>query len=163
MDLGFVGPKYTWTNKRQLVNLILEQIDRCFTNPLWRALYPEAVVTHLPRIYSDHHLVLIELFNPNPDRANRPFHFQSMWLLHPDFSRVVREAWPEGRPLNLATEEFTRNVKKWNVEVSGNLFARKRRVLAHLNGTQKALANNPSESLIRLEKYLMDEYSSILL
>ena len=130
----------------------MERIDICFANLLWRVLYPEAVVTHLPRIYSDHHLVLIELFNPNPDRANRPFHFQSMWLLHPDFSRVVREAWPEGRLLNLATREFTRNVKKWNVEVFGNLFARKRRVLARLNGTQKALANNPSESLIRLEK-----------
>ena len=143
--------------------MILERIDRCFANPLWRVLYPEAVVTHLPRIYSDHHPVLIELFKPNPDRANRSFRFQSMWLLHPNFSRVVREAWPKGRPLKLATEEFTRNVKKWNVEVSGNLFAQKRRVLARLNGTQKALANNPSESRIRLEKDLMDEYSSILL
>ena len=152
VDLGFTGPKYTWTNKRQLVDLILERIDRCFANLLWRVLYPKAVVTHLPRIYFNHHPVLIELFKPNLDRANRPFRFQSMWLLHPDFSRVVREAWPEGRLLNLATEEFTRNVKKWNVEVFGNLFAQKRRVLARLNGTQKALANNPNESLIRLEK-----------
>jgi len=76
---------------------------------------------------------------------------------------VVREAWLEGRPLHLAKEEFTRKVKKWNVEVFGNLFTQKRRVLARLNGIQKALANNPSESLIRLEKYLIDEYSSILL
>ena len=27
VDLGFAGPKYTWTNKRQLTNLILEKID----------------------------------------------------------------------------------------------------------------------------------------
>ena len=27
VDLGFVGPKYTWMNKRQLTNLILERID----------------------------------------------------------------------------------------------------------------------------------------
>ncbi|KAL0017636.1 hypothetical protein SO802_004705 [Lithocarpus litseifolius] len=163
VNLGFVGPKYTWTNKRQLADLILERIDRCFANPLWRVLYPEAVVTHLPRIYSDHHPVLIKLCKPNPDRANRPFRFQSMWLLHPDFSRVVKEAWPEGRPLHLATEDFTRKKKKWNFEVFGNLFNRKRRVLARLSGTQNALANNPSESLIRLEKDLIDEYSSILL
>lgn len=34
VDLGFVGPKYTWTNKRRILDLILERIDRCFANPL---------------------------------------------------------------------------------------------------------------------------------
>ena len=28
VDLGFVGPKYTWTNKRKISNLILERLDR---------------------------------------------------------------------------------------------------------------------------------------
>ena len=42
-------------------------------------------------------------------------------------------------------------------------FSRKKRVLARLNGTQKVLANNPSESLMRLEDHLIEEYSSILL
>ncbi|XP_030958466.1 uncharacterized protein LOC115980342 [Quercus lobata] len=163
VDLGFVGPKYTWTNKRQLTDLILERIDLCFANPLWRVLYPEAAVTHLPRTYSDHHLVLIELWKPQTDRANRPFRFQSMWLLHPEFPRVVKEAWSEGGSLHPATVEFTRKVRKWNSEVFGNLFARKRRVLNRLSGTQRALANNPSESLLRLEKWLIEEYSSILL
>ena len=51
VDLGFAGPKYTWTNKRQILDLILERMDRCFANPIWRILYPEAVVTHLPRTF----------------------------------------------------------------------------------------------------------------
>ena len=163
VDWGFVGPKYTWTNKRQLSNLILERIDRCFANPLWRVLYPEAAVTHLPIIYSDHHLVLIELWKPETDRANRPFHFQSIWLLHPEFPRVVKEAWSGGGSLHPTTTGFTRKVRKWNSEIFGNLFARKRRVLNRLSGTQGALANNPSESLLWLEKCLIEEYSSILL
>ena len=33
LDLGFFGPKYTWSNRRQLTDLILERIDRCFDNP----------------------------------------------------------------------------------------------------------------------------------
>ena len=86
-----------------------------------------------------------------------------MWLLHPDFPRIVKEAWSEEIPLSLAITNFTRRAKKWNYKVFGNLFARKRRVLARLNGTQKALAKNPRKSLIRLEKQLIDEYSSILL
>ena len=33
MDLGFSGPKYTWTNKRELGNLIQCKLDRCWVNP----------------------------------------------------------------------------------------------------------------------------------
>ena len=29
MDLGFSGPIYTWTNKRELDNLIQCRLDRC--------------------------------------------------------------------------------------------------------------------------------------
>ena len=163
VDLGSADPKYTWTNKRQISDLILERLDRCFTNPIWRILYLEAVVTHLPRTFFYHHLVLIELWKPNANGLERPFRFQTMWLLHHDFHRIVREAWPEGVPLKVATTNFTRKAKKWNYEVFGNLFARKKRVLAKLNGTQKALAENPTESFIRLENQLIEEYSFILL
>ncbi|KAK4577430.1 hypothetical protein RGQ29_027791 [Quercus rubra] len=61
VDLGFAGPKFTWTNRRPILSLILERIDRCFANPVWCILYPEALVTHLPRTFSDHCPVLIEL------------------------------------------------------------------------------------------------------
>lgn len=33
VDMGFSGPRYTWSNKRELNNLILERIDRFFMNP----------------------------------------------------------------------------------------------------------------------------------
>ena len=75
LDLGFSGPKFTWSNLRQVPDLILERIDRSFANPSWRLLYPEASVTHLPRIFSDHCPVLLELSKPPPASINRPFHF----------------------------------------------------------------------------------------
>ena len=78
VDLGFVGPKFTWSNKRQITDLILERIDRCFANSLWRIMYPEAVVTHLRKTFSNHHLVLIELSRPNPNQLSKPFRFQTM-------------------------------------------------------------------------------------
>ena len=84
-----------------------------------------------------------------------------MWLLHPQFPKVVEEAWYGDRPLLSAISEFTIKVKKWNQEVFGNLFARKKRVLAHLGGVQKALSYNPSESLIRLEKCLLEDHALI--
>ena len=32
VDMGFSGPRYTWTNKRDLNNLILERMDSFFMN-----------------------------------------------------------------------------------------------------------------------------------
>ena len=65
---------------------------------------------------------------------------------------MVEKAWPGDRSLPLAISDFTTKVKKWNFEVFRNLFARKRRVLARLGGVQEAIACNPSEALLRLEK-----------
>ena len=64
LDLGFSRPKFTWSNLRQISDLVLERIDRCFANSEWRVLFPEASVTHLPRVFSDHYPVLLELFRP---------------------------------------------------------------------------------------------------
>lgn len=86
-----------------------------------------------------------------------------MWLLHPEFPLVVQQAWLENRKLHTAISDFASRAKKWNAEVFGNLFARKRRVLARLNAAQKALAKNPNYFLLDLEKKLIEEYSLILL
>ena len=163
LDLGFAGPKYTWTNKRPVSSLILERIDRCFGNPSWRMLYPEATVTHLPRTFSDHCPVLIDLLGSKSESNNRPFRFHTMWLLHPQFPKVVEEAWAGERTLLPAISDFTVKVKKWNIAVFGNLFNRKRRVLARLGGAQKAIACHPSDDLLRLEKTLIEEHASIML
>ena len=158
LDLGFVGPKYTWTNRRPISDLILERIDRCFANPSWRVLYPKATVTHLTRTYSDHCPVLIELFGYTPSGQNKPFRFHTMWLLHPRFPNIVQEAWTAGKDLQESIMDFVGKAKHCNYNVFGNLFAKKKRVLARINGTQKALASRPSDFLLNLEKQLIEEY-----
>ena len=163
IDLGFTGPKYTWANRRPITSLILERIDRCFANSGWRLLYSEAIVTHLPRTFLDHCPVLLELSKSSNNNFNKPFRFQTMWLLHPDFYTVVQQAWVENRALQRAMTGFVDRVKKWNVEVFGNIFAKKRRVLARLNGVQKAIAENPNDFLLNLENQLLSEYSLILM
>ncbi|KAL4621362.1 hypothetical protein ACB092_06G222000 [Castanea dentata] len=60
IDMGFTGPRYIWTNKRDISNLILERIDRFFMNPDWCVLYWDAKVTHLPHCHYDHCIVLME-------------------------------------------------------------------------------------------------------
>ena len=79
VDMGFSGPRYTWTNRREINNLIQERIDRVFMNPSWCLLYPDAKVSHLTRCHSDHCPILLQT---NPIRQlhlTRPFKFQSFW------------------------------------------------------------------------------------
>lgn len=59
VDLGFLGFRYTWTNKRDINNLILERIDRFFMNLEWCVLYLDSKVTHLPRYHSDYCSILL--------------------------------------------------------------------------------------------------------
>ena len=60
VDLGFSRPRYTWTNRKDLNNLIQERIDRFFINLSWCLLYLEARVTHLTRCQFDRFLVLMK-------------------------------------------------------------------------------------------------------
>ncbi|GLT52016.1 hypothetical protein SLA2020_253800, partial [Shorea laevis] len=80
IDLGFVGPKFTWSNKRPISQLIQARLDRAFANPSWNLLYPNAMVKHLPKTHSDHCPILLPVTSSPHHFGNRPFRFQSMWL-----------------------------------------------------------------------------------
>lgn len=57
IDIGFSGPRFTWTNIRE----IQERIDRFFVNSQWCLMYLEARVVHLTRCHSNHCPVLMEM------------------------------------------------------------------------------------------------------
>ena len=86
-----------------------------------------------------------------------------MWLSHNDFPAIVRESWT-GMDDNLAGAifRFTHKAQIWNKEVFGNIFVKKRQIMARLLGAQRALANNPNTFLINLQDQLAGEYSEIL-
>ena len=152
-DLDFQGPRYTWTNKHDLCSLIQERLDRFFANPNWCVLYPEAQVTHIPRCSLDHCPVLMEL-EPQPSiRLNRPF-IHSFWLLDNSFPKIVQNAWSTESGLYGSIAKFKRDASEWNWVHFGNIFAKKKRILARLGGIQRSMAKRPSSFLINLEKQL---------
>ena len=97
-------------------------------------------MTHLARVNLDHYPLLLNLYPNLVANSNRPFRFQPMWLSHKDFPAIVRESW-EGREEDLpgAITRFTQKAQTWNKEVFGNIFVRKRQIMARLLGTQRAL------------------------
>ena len=93
VDLGFFGPRFTWTNGREIQDLIQEMIDRFFVNPDWYLNYPDARVTHLTRCHSDHCPVLLETMPHRRIHLDCPFKFQRYWLSDLTFPKVVSQAW----------------------------------------------------------------------
>ena len=162
IDLGFHGPRFTWSNLRELSDLIQERLDRCFANSSWRILFPEASVHHLTRTHSDHCPVLLCLDKSPSLMLPRPFRLQSMWMSHPSFSEVVDGAWLGTNPLQTKISVFTESAKVWNKEVFGNLVHKKARLEARLRGIQVSLALGPNSFLVNLEKQLRLEFLDIL-
>lgn len=79
VDLGFSGSKFTWTNiKYHTRGLIFERINKAFANPSWLDFFPNASVAHLPRVTSDHP-ILLNLFCDSRNRQPHPFRFEIMW------------------------------------------------------------------------------------
>lgn len=132
IDLGFSGPRFTWSNHHPLTHLIQERIDRVFANADWNVLYPNDSVKHLERAHSDQNPVLLSLTNASGIHLTRPFKYQPMWLSHPSFLEVVREAWVRPNDLHVAINNFTTNAKLWNKEHFGNIFHRRKRASARL-------------------------------
>ncbi|XP_060965331.1 uncharacterized protein LOC133034293 [Cannabis sativa] len=88
-----VGPKFTWKH-----GSILERLDWCTSNQLWRDLFPHATLFHLGFYGSDHRVLKIMFQDPHfaAQRSNR-FHFENHWLKDPSFSNLLISSWANSR------------------------------------------------------------------
>lgn len=97
-------------------------------------MYQDANVLVLPRVRSDHHPILVELeeLRGRVKGVERSFRFDTAWLQHNEFADFVRKSWEAGIEVPKALEGLSTQLKVWNRVVYGNIFQRKRRVLARL-------------------------------
>ena len=77
------------------------------------------------------------------------------------FPVVVSSAWNQAHSFQGATNNFVTEVKRWNKNYFGNVYSKKRRIIAQLNGIQKAISSRPSSNLLELEKLLQRELEII--
>ena len=76
IDLGFQGPRFTWTTKSPTWNgPIQERLDRGLGNAEWKMLFPAAEIHHLPRVKSDHCPIML-LTDPLEQKSPKPFWFK---------------------------------------------------------------------------------------
>lgn len=97
-----------------------EQLDRAFANAAWKLKFPNATITHLPAIRSDHKPLLFQS-NPTQSHLPKPFRFETMWTTHLDSGQIIQEAWNRS-PSFLSRIKYTKiALKEWNQKVFGHV------------------------------------------
>ncbi len=96
-DLGYLGPDFTWSNRRENGALVRVRLDRCLATGEWLRLFPRAQVSHIIVSFSDH-MGLMTLLDPYMDppagtRRRRRFRFEHIWVRERGCEEAIREAW----------------------------------------------------------------------
>jgi hypothetical protein len=58
-DLGFVGPRFTWSNHQTGYSFLQERLDRALGDREWCQLFPNVIVSVLEAICFDHNPILV--------------------------------------------------------------------------------------------------------
>lgn len=162
LDLGFEGPKFTWSNGRQNGHLIRTRIDRSHANNEWSSLFPNCKVFHLPRTHSDHCPLLLKT-SPSYLQGEKPFRLEYFWLTHNSFIPLVSNIWNLfPNDLDKTVSIFQEKVKAWSKVTFNNIFLQKRTLSKRLLGIQKALSLNSNPQLLKLEQDLLNNFNTIL-
>ncbi|XP_016675190.1 uncharacterized protein [Gossypium hirsutum] len=156
-DLGFQGLPFRWHR-----GMLSERLDRVVSKGSWLDIFPGCVVTHLPRIKSDHRPLLLNLYSEVRNAPNRPFWFLASWLKHHNFSNYVKENWSfNGNMINVITG-FIDRLKNWNKCVYGHISQRKHLLMHKLSKVQNTMDLLGSNPLRHQEFEIGEELESIL-
>ena len=91
-----------------------------------------------------------------------PFRFQAAWPLHKEFPETKRQKWDNNKPLGTNILTLVQEIPEWNKTTFGNIFRRKRHLLARLNGLQRLLAISKAQHYINLDSKLRNELDNVL-
>lgn len=134
-------------------------------NRTWIGRYENATLHHLNPLKSDHCPILLKLGDGWSRQVWKEtnFFFQSAWLTHETFSKLVEDTWKMGMDWSEAVNSFTSAAKVWNYNVFGNIFRKKERILKRLEGIDRAIERGSNRDFQPLQRDLWLEYEDFLL
>ena len=107
-----------------------------FCNMDWSIVFPQAKVTILPKLNSDHAPVHISMSGTAKMQSQSKFRFQAAWITHPVFKKVVQKVWNSNLNLSENSRKVADGLMQWNQDHFGHIEKRKKRIWARLEGIQ---------------------------
>lgn len=94
-DLGTDGVFYTWERGKDQLNRIRERLDRFVANDPWSNMHPQARVTGLTRIGSDHSPILLRTKGHTyyTHTKRRPFRIEPHWIRNKNSGDAIANHW----------------------------------------------------------------------
>jgi hypothetical protein len=130
-DLGYSVYPFTWDNKREGRANVQARLDRATANVSFLEMFPLTQVQHIATEESDHMALLIKIAaepDSRPQQRSRGFMFEEMWTKHPDYDRMLSEAWENSNHLGSGTtglclrlKEVSADLKKWSYNTFGSV------------------------------------------
>ena len=171
LDLGYVGPAFTWSNNRLHSDLVRARLDRGVANSQWTQLFPSAQVQHIPVACSDHMGIVIDTMmghhvQNNPRRRKRLFRFEKKWIREAGCEQVIKDAWeiqPIGTDMYRVAEKIKQcriNLLQWSqtqVRVTPRLIEAKSKQLAQMEMLPVESYNSADVDELRRELKMLRE------
>lgn len=146
-DLGYLGDRFTWRNKREGQQFTKERLDRGFANSKWQDLFPFHSVSHELALCSDPRPIVINMAKQmlHEQRKGKPFRNEVSWALREDCLHLIQEEWNKHtlapHKLALVTEGLQRCQEKLKIWAKANFGNTKRSInikLAQLSKLQES-------------------------
>ncbi|KAL4369698.1 hypothetical protein GQ457_05G025040 [Hibiscus cannabinus] len=77
VDMGFIGPKYTWRR-----GSLFQRLDRCLCNSIWYEAFLDSEVYHLLKLGSDHQSIMLDSLGQKEDHVScskSKMEYESFW------------------------------------------------------------------------------------
>lgn len=125
VDLGFTGPKFTWSNNR-VGDMTWERLDRAVATLEWLLRFPSTRVHHLDVRWSDHKPLWVSM-DPMMCPSRKLFRFEEVWTSDQGCEEVITSAWKKpvpGVPMFSVWGKIhacRRELRVWSKQSFGNI------------------------------------------
>ncbi|XP_059458992.1 uncharacterized protein LOC132188495 [Corylus avellana] len=121
-DLGYRGPKYTWTNCKEDKQFTKERLDRVIANRSWCDLNREVDVVVGAALSSNHSPIFINLLGGvYGQQGQKLFRYEAHWESETKCHEIITQAWEDWgtqidpwQNLGRRIERCKKGLQKWN-------------------------------------------------